>query len=182
MKSRHENYSTLVRCNVNLAFMLIFEIFVRCQCDGGFSGSGDTCTACAAGKFKAAPGSDECADCAAGKYSAATSALACDTCGANSNSAAGSSDCDCNAGYTGEHGQCTACHPGTYKAAAGSAECANCDAGKFTAENAAVSCTSCGSNADSGVGSSACVCNVGYTGKFVPHLTHSIDRINTAEC
>ena len=41
-----------------------------CQCNAGFSGPPDACTACPAGSFKALPGDAACGPCAAGSYKA----------------------------------------------------------------------------------------------------------------
>ena len=57
-----------------------------CTCNAGFSGpDGGTCSACAAGKYKANPGSAGCTDCLANSYHALTGRTAV-------------SDCQCNAG------------------------------------------------------------------------------------
>jgi len=97
----------------------------RCVCDHGCSY--ELSTACTVGRFcddptdipsSCAGGSDTCTDCEAGKYSATGAATAnstCEACRANSASPAGSTgstDCQCNAGYTGpDGGECAASTP-----------------------------------------------------------------------
>jgi len=62
-----------------------------CPCNAGYTGpdgadgSGSTCTACVAGKFKTAMGSADCSDCPGGKYSSTVGATAdvCIACPAN---------------------------------------------------------------------------------------------------
>jgi hypothetical protein len=72
---------------------------VACKCNAGFTGPADSCSACAAGTYKSAPGSDACRDCEAGKFSAATASIGCEACPSHSDSSPGSTSCECNAGY-----------------------------------------------------------------------------------
>ena len=54
-----------------------------------------------------------------------------------------STDCICNAGFTGPDGApCVGCEAGKYKGTAGSDDCADCEAGKYSAEGV-TACTSC---------------------------------------
>jgi len=135
-----------------------------CECDAGYTGSGDTCTACTPGKFKANVGSAPCVDCVAGDYSAKSAAIICHDCPSDSHAEAGSIECVCNAGYTGEHESCSACQAGTYKASSGSAACANCPAGKYSAAAAAVDCDECSTDSISAAGSAECECDAGFSG------------------
>ena len=125
-----------------------------------------------------------CAGCAAGKY---YSSGACADCPANTDSeygAASSTDCFCNAGYTGPNGgTCTQCAAGKFKTTTGSAACTDCQAGyesnpaHYTDclicphgeyEDASEYCVSCPANTyTSASGSYAitdCECNAGFTG------------------
>ena len=89
----------------------------------------------------------------------------------------GRDDCRCIAGYTGPDGDaCTACSPGTSKAAPGSAPCAQCLSGKYS-QAAAASCSTCPSNSISPAGSDGltdCGCNAGYTGDVSRSLSLSL--------
>ena len=163
-----------------------------CACIPGFSGvNGGQCAACAAGKFKADPGSAACSDCPAGTFSTSVGAAGpsiCSLCRAPLSSTPGSAYCECNAGYTGPpEGPCVACASGRFKESLGSAPCAPCAAGKYSALNASSACISCAGgkflartgaatadaceecagDSHSQPGSdtaTACVCNMGYTG------------------
>jgi len=89
-----------------------------CRCNAGYTGNnGGACTACVAGKYKDTVGPADCLDCPS----------------SDSTSTAGSdnvTDCECNAGYTGNNGgACSACVAGKYKDS-GSAECSSCPAGE----------------------------------------------------
>ncbi len=126
--------------------------------------TGGTCAACGTGKYKATSGSAACAECAAGKFADSTASVQCQDCGANADSHAGSSGCFCVAGYTGHGSSCSACNPGTYKAAAGADACVNCAAGTYSASSAASRCDACAQHSHSSAGSSACICNAGFTG------------------
>ena len=95
---------------------------------------------CAAGTT--GPNGGPCVDCASGTYKPTEGDGSCTNCPSDSSSAAGSTastDCQCNAGYTGPGGACTACGVGTYKEAAGDAACSSCPAG--TPPTPAPSCT-----------------------------------------
>jgi hypothetical protein len=101
----------------------------------------DACVACAAGRYSTttgAPLESECVRCEAGKYSTtvgAASESTCIGCPAHAHSPSGSDagvDCLCNAGYTGaDGGECSACVPGKFKDAAGSASCTECAPGRY---------------------------------------------------
>lgn len=110
-----------------------------CKCNAGATGAdGETCTSCAAGKYKEASGS-----------------AACEECPASSHSLSGSdddTDCKCNAGFTGDDGgPCSGCAEATYKSSIGPQ-----------------SCTPCPSNAVSPAESTKltdCECDAGYAGE-----------------
>ena len=59
-----------------------------CKCDAGYTGPANSCTACAAGTYKATTGSAACDNCAAGTYSAADASPFCTNCAAGKFSAA----------------------------------------------------------------------------------------------
>lgn len=145
----------------------------NCKCQSGFTKQGDTCTACAVGKYKSASGSQSCTFCPSGyigypdnlvstRTTLEVSCLQCspDTytlnmslctnCPNNSQAPAGSDssiDCTCNAGYTGNNGDvCVACPTGKYKPDAGAETCTNCPSNTYQANEAATSsahCVSC---------------------------------------
>ena len=131
------------------------------KCPAGTYLSGNTCTACPAGKYSAA-GASSCSTCSAGTYSAAGSST-CSSCAAGQYSSAGASSC-------------SNCSAGTYSAA-GSSTCSSCPAGKYSSAGAS-SCLTCtagyrcpgGSNrirctagTYAAAGSSSCTsCSAGY--------------------
>jgi hypothetical protein len=140
-----------------------------CTCNPGTTGlDGSTCIPCAAGKFKTEAGAAVCGGCVAGEYSLAK-ALACETCPDNTRSAALSAalnECTCVAGYTGPDGaECTACVPGTYKIATGSAGCSACAPGTYNAASGrSATCDMCTANSHSPASSTSaeqCACNAG---------------------
>ncbi|NBX18658.1 MAG: hypothetical protein EBR09_14990 [Proteobacteria bacterium] len=97
--------STCQSCPSNSLSATGSDAATDCECAAGFSGpAGGPCTACAAGKYKAADGSAACVDCGAGKYSSAVGAAqasTCVDCPSNANSTSGSnaaSSCKCNPG------------------------------------------------------------------------------------
>jgi hypothetical protein len=143
-----------------------------CGCNAGYTGpNGGTCSACVAGKYKDDVGSNACRNCAAGKYAPVEATTECVVCPSNSNSLPGSTAvtaCGCNAGYTGPNGgTCSACVAGKYKDDVGSNACKNCAAGKYAPGEATTECVVCPSNSNSLPGStatSACKCNMGFTG------------------
>lgn len=154
------------------------------------------CRGCPAGTDKADPNHLACSACVAGKYRSlietvctncssdtfnplqgSNSVSDCKNCGLHRKSLSGSdsaTDCECNAGYTGEHGsgKCQECKAGSYKIATGDAECTECSEGKYSTSTAATSatvCTPCPGNSYSEQrGSSVrthCQCNAGYHGR-----------------
>ena len=149
-----------------------------CKCNLGYTGPDDTaCSACVADSYKPATGSAVCATCVIGKFStdvARTNIATCQNCPSNSNTVAvgqdASTDCTCNAGYTGLDGVwCDVCVPGKFKAVTGSSACLSCSEGKFSTVTGSVGghCTNCPTNTNAPVSSSAsvaCTCNAGYTG------------------
>ena len=177
----------------------------------GYRGQdGQTCTACAAGKYdpgtfstechqcppgtqnphEAGVGFNACQPCAPGTYNSSTNA-ACLSCPQNSSSFANSSqktDCTCNQGYQGEHGQicvvcpvgkfdegrqntgCTTCPPGTsnpQQASVNITSCRNCEPGTYNSSNQST-CIACPYNSTSDRQSSSrsdCKCNAGFSGR-----------------
>ena len=116
----------------------------------------NACVACSAGTYSEMPGASAegmCLRCANATYSetvGAFSASTCISCPANSSSPSGSStagSCLCNVGYTGpDGGECSACAPGTFKDARGSADCTECAAGSYLTEAGAylpAQCVNC---------------------------------------
>ena len=97
------------QCNRNATMLP-----VGCMCNDGYAGkSGDTCTQCGSGTYKAGVGSGFCLECPSQSSSPA---------GSITNTA-----CLCNAGYTGPNGtDCTECVGDTYKATEGPGSCLNC--------------------------------------------------------
>jgi hypothetical protein len=167
--------STCTACTSNTQSSLGSTV---CQCNTGYTGpDGGTCTACAAGKYKAVSGSDACTDCSANTYSTVTGANSvstCQSCPSNTESGLGSTaltSCVCKLGFTGPNGgTCTACQPGQYKSVTGSSNCLNCSADTYSTATGAIAsatCQNCPSNTQSAQGSTAltsCVCKLGFTG------------------
>ena len=135
-----------------------------CQCDAGYTGEHEACSACAAGTYKSGSGSGECAPCEAGKFSEGPAAISCAECPSKSHSVPGSSECECDPGFEGSHESCVACTAGKFKPSAGSEGCTDCVPGKFSDTEAAVGCDECAANTDSLAGSTDCFCNAGYAG------------------
>ena len=94
-----------------------------CTCNAGSTRANpDTCTECIAGKYKVPTGDDACTNCVTGQYSTALGATSdvCQSCPVQSNAQEASSECTCNAGFTGAAGDiCTQCVRGKYKIATG---------------------------------------------------------------
>jgi len=159
---------TCQACPANSVSTAGSGLLADCVCVAGTSGpDGGACTACEAGKFKEAAGSSECSECNAGTYSTAIGALSedtCEACPANSNSAAGSTECVCDAGFTGTAGQCSACSPGKFKSDVGDGPCQDCGPGEFSTQAGAIICHDCPADSHAEAGASECVCNAGYTG------------------
>ena len=141
---------------------------VNCTCNLGYAGvPGDSCTACAAGKYRKNEYLYICDLCPANTFSpllASDSDSQCVSCRANSSSNAGSGgerDCVCNPGHYGDSctpcaagtftphfnsSTCIACEPGKFSASVGAATgdaCLECRAGTYTAEGGMTSCVEC---------------------------------------
>ena len=137
-----------------------------------------TCINCGAGKYSTTSGASvasTCTDCGAGTYSTvagATTPSSCEECPSSSQSPVGSNrstQCQCNAGFTGADGKaCSACAAGSYKATAGSLACTFCGEDLYSTSVAAVSaaaCAACPQHSYSVAGSGAidqCHCTPGY--------------------
>jgi hypothetical protein len=97
-------------CGANSNSEVGSVLATACRCVAGFTGpDGGACSACAAGKFKAAAGSAACTACDAGKYLAGSGATTA--------------------------GACVACVAGTYSATVGAAgveTCIACSEGSFS--------------------------------------------------
>jgi hypothetical protein len=160
-KDNANGANTYKQCNLcNYAGYFYNSDYKQYFHPGGF---GDTCLACAAGKY----GQNEvCLNCPANSYS--------------SSSGSDLTECLCNTGFTGPNGgPCNQCASGKYKSITGSAACTDCDpgdvsnsaftgcdactAGKYESSNV---CLDCPANTDSTSGSvlSGCLCDAGYTG------------------
>jgi len=146
------------------------------------------CVQCASSYYKDWRGTAPCERCPSGLDTGgligSTSLTAC-VCPAGSAFIPGGTQCQCNAGFTGDGASCVACPAGTYKAAAGGLACDDCAAGTFLATPGgagpcgdcaqgsyslarASNCTLCDANANTAASQStsaaACSCNLGYTG------------------
>ena len=137
--------------------------------------------------------SSACTNCPAATYSTAdrTQCLSCPSDSTSPTSSDEITDCTCNAAYTGpDGGPCTACVAGKYKGAGGSAECTLCGVGKYSTAVGATSVSTClncvkgkysvtagapnqyeckycpafSTSPEGSPSSTACSCNVGYTG------------------
>jgi len=110
-----------------------------CFCNAGYSGENtNTCTECAAGKFKESSGNVACVPCGAGKFSTHVAATS-DTCQACKNQSTSpeasnsESECLCNAGYSGENtNTCIECVAGKFKESSGNVACVTCGVGKYS--------------------------------------------------
>jgi len=119
-----------------------------CQCLPGYSGNGITsCTACAAGSFKAIAGSASCTACSTVRPLSTTVSIATNA----------SDGCLCNVGYNWTGTACQACPLGTYKS--------TISQGPLSGPGL---CISCGGNATTlsagSTSDSSCLCNIGFTG------------------
>lgn len=100
-----------------------------CQCLRGYES--DTCTPCAAGKYKNRLGSSQCFMCDSGTYSAQSAATVCQVCPTDATSPRGSSSldaCICKPGFTfpDDSPTCTPCEQGKYKPTEGTEPCQDC--------------------------------------------------------
>jgi hypothetical protein len=88
-----------------------------------------------------------CCGCSIGTYKTTISTESCRTCSAGSISPAysiASTDCVCNAGYTGPNGgPCSACTLGNYKTSKGTPACINCAAGTYADIAGSTTCKNC---------------------------------------
>lgn len=108
-----------------------------CICQAGYTKTGLTCTACAAGKFKTSNGDGLCNECAANSATLITGSK-------------NSGDCQCNAGYEGVPGSCQPSPVGWYKASPGIGGSLLCPTGS-TSLAASTAVTDC-------------FCKAGFTG------------------
>ncbi len=153
-----------------------------CMCNAGYYGDGIQCDQCPLGTYKGDSYSD-CIPCPLYTYGNATGATACVEC-RNCSSVAtymslcipGSTEdttqCNCNAGYSGDGWQCLACDPGYYKNTIYD-DCQACPYGTFSAQSAATACSNCkncsihaSTLSECTPGASQdmiqCICNSGY--------------------
>ena len=142
--------TTCTQCPDNSAAPRNSTSIMNCTCNNGFRRVGDTCNACAAGKYwQLVHGDAICVLCPPDTYSAAvaaTSNASCIPCPPNSSALSGSSNlarCICNVAFTGSNGNCTACIAGTFKSLNGSGACTQCVAGKYSTSVAADSAAVC---------------------------------------
>ena len=148
-------------------------LLTQCVCNAGYSGTnGNTCTACAGGKYKTHSGSAICIDCPPFSNSplASTVITQC-SCNVGYAGPAGGTCAlpKCGAGSTGPDGGPCVCVAGKYKSNTGTAECMDCEAGKYSNVIGATSnlCQACRSNSVSAIASDEvtdCMCNAGWTG------------------
>ena len=108
-----------------------------CVCQAGYAADGgDTCVACALGKYAPEDGTPSCLWCPDGTFAAFPAQAHCDACPANTTSdvhGTGNAGaffrerCFCNAGFFNRaDGTCTQCLAGTYKDRAGNFSCSAC--------------------------------------------------------
>jgi len=85
-------------------------------CNAGWKGENcKECVACATGKNKPNRGNTNCVGCQANSFSPNTT-----------------TECKCNAGWTGTDGNCIGCVPGKFKAQSGSMACTACTVGEYS--------------------------------------------------
>ena len=137
--------------------------FSDCFCLKGFVGTlntyGDSCAACAMGKYQELDDKTSCDDCIAGKYNSNTGSSTvndCLDCAGNTHTAQAGSDnaddCHCNAGfkYTDNSANaqqtCVQCDAGKYTENLGESSCDDCGKGKFSTligQNTETDCQNC---------------------------------------
>jgi hypothetical protein len=115
----------------------------QCLCVAGYTGTigkkGDSCTACAKGKYKGGdPGPATCTECPA---QSSTSSIGC--LGKDGTGCTAQSDCECAPGYFGEMPTCTTCAIGQYKADAGPQSCDACPSDSTNANVGSIVVTDC---------------------------------------
>ena len=148
-----------------------------CQCNVGFSHTGEGCAECLPGTYNPRLAQIACSNCTVGTYSlnfGATSNETCASCNATEYSPEGSpvclpcpansvaparsgriQDCGCTFGYTGASASlCEQCAPGTFKNITGNWLCQSCSANSYSLSGATAL--------------TACFCNPGYTGAYGP--------------
>jgi len=132
---------------------------VGVPCAPGSTGAPGFCAPCDPGAYKPTVGSDPCTPCPPDTFApnaGTPSALGCLPCQNHSTSPLGSSECTCNAGYTGS--SCSACTPGTYKFLPGNGACAGCEQGGQAPAPASLHCVACASGTYASIqGLSACL-------------------------
>ena len=111
--------------------------FSECQCTAGFFESGNSCGACASGKYKPSTGNSSCVDCTDHSTSLP---------GARS-----AADCLCNKGHYLSGQICDECGSNTYKQFVGPSPCTGCPPNSVTLTTASTLLTDC-------------KCDLGYTG------------------
>jgi len=203
----YHDRSKCVPCSVNSYSPAQSDSISSCICNAGWSGQKGVCTACVPGKYKTNSAIHACTVCGAGKYSDVVNASTdtcracaaafysyhdrskCVPCSVNSYSPAQSNSiasCICNAGWSGQNGDCLACVPGKYKTSSGNVVCTECGAAKYSdVLNASTDtcsectaglyphhdrskCVSCPANsyaAAQGDTIALCSCNAGWSGQ-----------------
>ena len=151
--------NTCLLCPVNSNFMRGSAAITQCLCHAGFTLdiAAGICTPCTTSESSCECNllSDKrnvnlCA-CVGGAYgaygngSSATteSCTSCLLCPDNSNSVYGGTAiaaCECNAGYTGTSGTCSACPPATYKTSSGSGACNECPVDSYSSASGTTDC------------------------------------------
>lgn len=112
--AQYEAGSECVGCSANSTSAEASAAVTDCRCTAGFTGpDGQTCSACAAGKFKPLLGPDACTPCAADSHVLVPGSRSADA-------------CECRAGFTRLGGGCRRCALGTYKGTLSDGACAQC--------------------------------------------------------
>jgi len=176
-----EGYAQCDACPPHATALVASAFITDCKCDPGYTGNdGDTCYACAVGKFKPENGSRDCYDCPLDTYlpyTAASFEIECVECAANSITLQVGSDtvddCKCDVGFTslvaGMDGEgCTACAQGKYKNTTGHHTCALCPSNTYldaTGSSLITQCQQCFESSVSDEGSptvESCRCIGGF--------------------
>jgi len=152
-----DDAAACITCGANAAALAGSSDATACACNLGFSGEpGDTCIACAAGKFRSNASEYIFVNCPADTYNAQLSVASiesCLACPANTSTTnrirSGSQlDCVCQPGYRtvtddASARQCAQCGAGRFQPNHNATACSDCATGTYSASLAAVSTTTC---------------------------------------
>lgn len=190
----HETSDDSVACShcpKNSSSLVGSSQLSNCLCDAGFRGNpGESCEACALGKFRSNMSEYICTSCPSNTYNdvvAAKDVEACLACPNSTESREGSGEsiaCVCSAGFHFDASNtsvsaytCVECKAGFYQSEPNSSECIACAAGLYanaTGATTANVCTQCAHGSYSlGSGSSACqLCGPStYQNSSIPGVT-----------